>query len=163
MSDLQKQIDRLRAQINDLRHRYHVLNDPEVTDAMYDGLMAELKKIETEHPELVAPDSPTQRVAGKPLDKFEKIKHVVPQWSFNDAFDEQDLLDWEERILKMLEKSEGARPQDISYVCELKIDGLKVILTYKNGEYVQGATRGDGQIGENVTENLKIFSRQMKP
>ena len=137
MSELNKKIDRLHAQINDLRHRYHVLNDPEVTDAMYDGLMAELKKIEAEHPELVTSDSPTQRVAGKPADKFNKIEHLVPQWSFNDAFDEQDLLDWEERILKMLEKSEGVRPQDISYVCELKIDGLHLVLSYENGQLNQ--------------------------
>lgn len=157
MSDLQKQIDRLRAQITDLRHRYHVLNDPEVTDAMYDGLVAELKKIEAEHPELITPDSPTQRVAGKPLDKFEKIKHVVPQWSFNDAFSEQDLLDWEERILKMLEKSEGARPTDLSYVCELKIDGLHLVLTYENGQLQTAATRGDGAIGEDVTQNARAI------
>ncbi len=157
MSELKNKIDRLRAQINDLRHRYHVLNDPEVTDAMYDGLMTELKKIENEHPELITPDSPTQRVAGKPLDKFEKIKHVVPQWSFNDAFDEQDLLDWEERILKMLEKSEGARPQDISYVCELKIDGLHMVLTYETGKLINAATRGDGSVGEDVTQNVRTI------
>lgn len=157
MTDLLKQIDRLRAQINDLRHRYHVLNDPEVTDAMYDGLMAELKKIEAEHPELITSDSPTQRVAGKPADKFNKIEHVVPQWSFNDAFDEQDLLDWEERILKMLEKSEGTRPTDISYVCELKIDGLHLVLSYENGVLKTAATRGDGAIGEDVTQNARAI------
>ncbi len=157
MPALQDRIERLHAQINDLRYRYHILNDPEVTDAMYDGLMAELKKIETEHPELVTPDSPTQRVAGKPLDKFEKIKHVVPQWSFNDAFDEQDLLDWEERILKMLEKSEGERPKDISFVCELKIDGLHMVLTYENGKLKHAATRGDGSVGEDVTQNVRTI------
>lgn len=157
MPDINTQINRLRAQINDLRHRYHVLNDPEVTDAMYDGLMVELKKIEAEHPELITPDSPTQRVAGKPLDKFAKIKHVVPQWSFNDAFDEQDLRDWEERILKMLEKSEGSRPKDISYVCELKIDGLHLVLTYENGKLKNAATRGDGTVGEDVTQNARAI------
>ncbi len=157
MPALQDRIERLRAQINDLRHRYHVLNDPEVTDAMYDGLMDELKKLEAEHPELVTPDSPTQRVAGKPLDKFEKVKHMVPQWSFNDAFDEQDLRDWEERILKMLEKSEGERPADISYVCELKIDGLHLVLTYENGKLKNAATRGDGAVGEDVTQNARAI------
>ncbi|MEK7084638.1 MAG: NAD-dependent DNA ligase LigA, partial [Patescibacteria group bacterium] len=102
---LQSHVNRLRDQINDLRYRYHVLNDPEVTDAMYEGLMNELRNIEDEHLELVTPDSPTQRVAGKPLEKFDKIIHTVPQWSFNDAFDEDDMRDWEERILKFLHKS----------------------------------------------------------
>lgn len=156
-SELHQRIELLRAQINDLRHRYHVLNDPEVTDVMYDGLMAELKKIEAEHPDLVTSDSPTQRVAGKPADKFSKIAHVVPQWSFNDAFSEQDLLDWEERILKMLEKSEGTRPADLSYVCELKIDGLHLVLTYEQGQLKTAATRGDGAIGEDVTQNARAI------
>ena len=85
---LTARVDRLRKQIDDLRYRYHVLNEPGITDAMYDGLMDELRKIEAEHPEIVTPDSPTERVAGKPAEKFEKIKHAVPQWSFNDAFEE---------------------------------------------------------------------------
>src|SRR3989338_6197196 len=102
--ELKQKIDRLRAQIEDLRYRYHVLNDPEVTDAMYEGLVAELQKIEAEHPGIITPDSPTQRVAGKPADKFKKVVHQVPQWSFNDAFGEEDMRDWEERILKILER-----------------------------------------------------------
>ncbi len=154
---LSERVARLRAQIDDLRYRYHVLNDPEVTDAMYDPLMDELRNIESEHPELITPDSPTQRVAGKPLEGFEKITHQVPQWSFNDAFDEQDVRDWEERILKMLEKELGARPADISYVCELKIDGLHMVLTYEQGLLVTAATRGDGKVGENVTLNVKTI------
>ena len=158
MPDLPERIKLLYTQINDLRYRYHVLNDPEVTDAMYDGLMAELKQIENEHPELITPDSPTQRVAGKPLDKFVKIKHVVPQWSFNDAFSEEDILDWEERILKMLEKSEGVRPADLDYVCELKIDGLHLVLTYENGQLKTAATRGDGSVGEDVTQNVRTIA-----
>jgi DNA ligase (NAD+) len=101
---IQERIIHLRAQIDDLRYRYHVLNDPEVTDQMYDGLMDELRKIESTYPELITPDSPTQRVAGQPLDKFEKVVHEVPQWSFNDAFDEKDIEEWQERIMKILEK-----------------------------------------------------------
>ena len=150
-------MNRLRAQINDLRYRYHVLNDPEVTDAMYDGLTAELKKIEQMHPELVTPDSPTQRVAGKPLEKFEKVVHTVPQWSFNDAFDETDLHEWEERILKILEKELGQRPKDLDYVCELKIDGLHMVLTYEKGKLKTAATRGDGKVGEDVTQNIRTI------
>ena len=102
--DVAERAARLREQIDDLRYRYHVLNDPEVTDSMYDGLMDELRKLEAAHPDVRSPDSPTQRVAGTPLPKFEKVRHTVPQWSFDDAFDEEDLGAWEERIVKMLEK-----------------------------------------------------------
>jgi DNA ligase (NAD+) len=96
-------------------------------------------------------------VAGKPLDKFEKIVHTVPQWSFNDAFSDEDMREWEERILKMLEKELGHRPSDLSYVCELKIDGLHIVLTYEDGRLKTAATRGDGKVGEDVTQNIKTF------
>ncbi len=155
--ELLEKIKRLRNQINDLRYRYHVLNDPEVTDTMYEGLMDELRKIEAEHPDLVTSDSPTQRVAGQPSEKFEKIKHAVTQWSFNDAFDKGDMEDWEERILKILEKELGSRPADLEYVCELKIDGLHMVLTYEQGVLKTAATRGDGLVGENVTANIKTI------
>ncbi len=154
---MEQHISRLRAQIDDLRYRYHVLNDPEVTDAMYDGLMDELRKIESEHPELITPDSPTQRVAGVPLEKFEKVQHTVPQWSFNDAFDEHDLEDWEERITKILEKKLGSRPRDLNFVSELKIDGLHIVLTYEKGLLTVAATRGNGLVGEDVTTNIKTI------
>ena len=155
--ELQSKVERLRSQIDDLRYRYHVLNDPQVTDAMYEGLMDELRKIEVQHPELVTPDSPTQRVAGKPSEKFEKVLHTVTQWSFNDAFAEEDMVDLEERIMKILEKELGGRPKDLTYVCELKIDGLHMVLTYENGNLVTAATRGDGKVGENVTANIKTI------
>ncbi len=156
-NEMVKHINLLRSQIDDLRYRYHVENDPEVTDAMYDGLMDELRKIELENPELVTPESPTQRVAGVPLDKFEKITHVVPQWSFNDAFTLEDIEDWQERILKILEKEIGKRPTDLSYVCELKIDGLHMVLTYEDGRLQTAATRGDGKVGEDVTQNIRTI------
>src|SRR5512147_1613550 len=155
--NLTQKIKLLREQIDDLRYRYHVLNDPQVTDAMYDGLMDELRKIETAHPELIIPDSPTQRVAGKPSEKFAKVTHTVPQWSFNDAFSEEDMADWEERIMKILEKELGGRPKDLNYVCELKIDGLHMVLTYENGRLTTAATRGDGKVGEDVTVNIKTI------
>ncbi len=155
--ELQIRAEKLRAQVDDLRYRYHVLNDPEVTDAMYEGLMDELRKIEAAHPDLITPDSPTQRVAGQPSEKFEKIKHTVTQWSFNDAFDTQDMEDWQERILKILEKELGNRPADLEYVCELKIDGLHMVLTYEEGVLKTAATRGDGLVGENVTANIKTI------
>lgn len=157
MSDLEKRIQNLRDQINDLRYRYHVLNDPQVTDAMYDPLMDELRKIENEHPNLVTPDSPTQRVAGKPMDGFSKITHVVPQWSFDDAFEKEDLEDWQERNMKVLEKELGFRPVDLSYTVELKIDGLHMVLTYIDGVLQSAATRGDGKVGEDVTQNIKTI------
>lgn len=152
--ELKVKAEKLTEQINDLRYRYHVLNDPEVTDQMYEGLMDELKKIEEKYPELRHKDSPTQRIAGEPLDAFKKVEHVIPQWSFNDAFDEADLLQWEERNLKILEKRLGERPRDISYVAELKIDGLHLVLTYEDGVLKTAATRGDGKIGEDVTQNV---------
>ena len=155
--ELQSRVEKLRAQVDDLRYRYHVLNDPQVTDSMYEGLMDELRKIEVVHPELITPDSPTQRVAGKPSEKFEKVKHTVTQWSFNDAFAEEDMADWEERIMKILEKELGAMPKDLNYVCELKIDGLHMVLTYENGNLKTAATRGDGLVGENVTTNIKTI------
>ncbi len=155
--ELQSRVKKLRAQVDDLRYRYHVLNDPQVTDAMYEGLMDELRKIENQYPELVTPDSPTQRVAGKPSEKFEKVTHTVTQWSFNDAFAEEDMVDWEERMLKILEKEFGERPKDFDYVCELKIDGLHMVLTYENGNLKTAATRGDGKVGEDVTTNIKTI------
>ena len=155
--DIKIRLKRLREQIDDLRYRYHVKNDPDVTDKMYEGLMDELRKLESKNPDLVTSDSPTQRVAGKPIEKFEKITHSVPQWSFNDAFDSNDLADWEERLLKILEKKLGHRPSDLTYTAELKIDGLHMVLTYISGELKSAATRGDGLVGENVTQNAKAI------
>lgn len=154
---LHDKVDRLRRQIDDLRYRYHVLNDPEVTDAMYEKLMDELKKIEEEHPDMITPDSPTQRVAGVPLDKFKKVRHTVRQWSFNDAFNEEDVENWEERNLKILEKQFGTRPADLDYTAELKIDGLHTVLTYEKGRLKIAATRGDGTTGEDVTQNVRTI------
>lgn len=155
--DAKKRAALLREQINDLRHRYHVLNDPEVTDAMYDGLMHELKTIEDSYPDLITGSSPTQRIAGKPAKGFKKIRHSVPQWSFADAFDKADLEAWEQRNLKLLEKELGEIPADLSYTCELKIDGLHMVLSYVDGELQSAATRGDGKVGEDVTLNVKTI------
>jgi DNA ligase (NAD+) len=139
------------------QYLYHVEDKPEITDEAYDSLMRELLAIEAKHPELISPLSPSQRVGGAPLKEFIKVKHEVRQWSFDDVFDFAELKKWEEKIKRMIEKEPGLREEKLEYCCELKIDGLKIILTYKNGEYVLGATRGDGQVGENVTENLKTI------
>ena len=155
--EAKKRIAQLRPQIDDLRYRYHVENDPAVTDQMYEGLMKELVEIEQKFPDLKTKNSPSQRIAGKPLEKFEKVRHEVPQWSFNDAFGEEDLQAWEDRILRFLTKKLGETPKDLSYTAELKIDGLHIVLSYESGELVTAATRGDGTIGENVTQNVRTI------
>ncbi len=155
--------EKLRKTIDDYRYRYHVLDDPTVTDAVYDSLMEELRKLEKQYPELQTPDSPTQRIGGKPLDKFQKVKHRLRQWSLDDAFSLKELKDWEDRNEKILAKKLSRKEykkfkRDLrDYVVELKIDGLKIVLEYEKGLLVQGATRGDGIIGEDVTENIKTI------
>ncbi len=158
----EKRITQLRKTIEHHRYQYHVLDKPEISDVAYDSLEKELIALETEFPDLKTPDSPSQRVSGKVLDKFEKIKHKIPQWSFNNVFDERELIEFDTRIKKMLEKDFSAKGvnenlNEIEYVCELKIDGLKTVFEYENGFLKTAATRGDGEIGENVTENIKMI------
>lgn len=141
----------LREQIEEHNYRYHVLDDPVISDAEYDRLMQELIRLEEQFPELKTPDSPTQRVGGEPLPFFEKVEHRVPMLSLGNAFNEEDLREFDERIKRM-----GGVDQ-VRYVCELKIDGLAVSLRYENGVFVQGATRGDGQTGEDITQNLRTI------
>ena len=149
--------EKLRGQISELRYRYHVLNDPKVTDDVYQSLTEELKAIEARYPDLVTSHSPTQRVAGQPLDKFKKVKHEVRQWSLNDAFDKEAILAWDERNKSALEKGSGHRPHKLAYNCELKIDGLHIILTYEKGVLKMAATRGNGLVGEDVTSNVRTI------
>jgi DNA ligase (NAD+) len=160
-NEAKKRIGKLSAEINKLRYEYHVLDKPDVTDEVYDSLTEELRLLEEKYPEFKLPDSPTQRIGGAPLDKFVKVKHQIRQWSFDDIFDYAGLQKWEEKIVKMAEKNfltnASAEKEKIEFCCEVKIDGLKIILTYRNGIFVQGATRGDGLIGEDVTENLKTL------
>ncbi len=146
-----KRIEKLRRQIEDLRYRYHVLDDPKVTDDVYDSLSRELKKLEEVYPEFKDPFSPTNRVAGKPLDKFVKVRHNVRMLSLNDSFSQEELGLWEKRIQKL------ALGRNLEYFCELKLDGLAISLIYKNGLFSAGATRGDGFIGEDITQNLKTI------
>ncbi|HRY82358.1 MAG TPA: NAD-dependent DNA ligase LigA [Candidatus Moranbacteria bacterium] len=156
-------IEKLSKEINKARYEYHVLDKPDVTDEIYDSLTEELRKLEEKFPELRSPDSPTQRIGGKPLEKFQKVKHKIRQWSFDDVFDFSELQKWEEKIIRMKNKEAGIKNLALEYVCEIKIDGLKIILNYENGNFVQGATRGDGIIGEDVTENIKtIYSVPLK-
>jgi DNA ligase (NAD+) len=158
---IKERILKLSTEINKLRYEYHVLDKPDATDEVYDSLTSELRALEEEYPEFKFSDSPTQRIGGQVLDKFQKITHKVRQWSFSDLFNFSDLEKWEEKVERLRDKF--LPEEKLEYVCELKIDGLKVILNYKNGEFTQGATRGDGLIGEDVTENLKtIFNIPLK-
>ncbi|MEW5739481.1 MAG: NAD-dependent DNA ligase LigA [Myxococcota bacterium] len=142
-------VKELREQIAYHDHRYYTLDAPEISDASYDALMRELKKLEAEHPELVTPDSPTQRVSGAALDKFEKVTHRQQMLSLANALDEQEFIDFDERVRKALGVAE------VDYTCEPKMDGLAIELVYEGGDFVQGSTRGDGVIGEDVTANLR--------
>ncbi|MBU0598590.1 NAD-dependent DNA ligase LigA [Patescibacteria group bacterium] len=145
-------IDKLKREISHHRYLYHVLDKQEISDAALDSLKHELDELEKKYPELVAPDSPTQRVGGQPLDEFTKFSHTVPMMSLNDAFSNDELNDWETRLKKLI-------PSNIKldYYAELKMDGLATTLIYKKGILWQGATRGDGKVGEEVTNNLKTI------
>lgn len=157
-----KRIEKLKKEINRCRYAYHVLNKSLISDAALDSLKKELFDLEQQFPDLVTPDSPTQRVAGKPLEEFKKVKHETPMISLNDAFSRKDIEDWSQRLKNYfnsvgLLKSYEKGLLDSGFYCELKIDGLAVELVYENGILVQGSTRGDGRVGEDVTQNLKTI------
>lgn len=146
---------KLMTEIDRLRVLYHVHDDPAADDVVYSSLMDELRALESIYPELRDPMSPTQRIGGMPLDKFLKTTHRMPQWSFDDLFDHAGLVKWEEKIVRMLVKK--GITEKPSYCTEIKIDGLKVILTYEKGVFVRAATRGDGMVGEDVTHNIRTI------
>lgn len=148
--------NKLKTAIEKHRLLYHTHDKPEISDEAYDSLVRELEEIEVEYPELRTEDSPSQRVGGEPLKEFVKVRHEVPQWSFDDVFDEGELKKWQERVKNFMAKA-GIADEKLEYCCELKIDGLKIILTYENGTLRQGATRGDGTVGEDVTVNVKTI------
>ncbi len=150
-ADIQKRIAALRDEIREHDYLYYVLAQPRISDEQYDKLFAELKKLEAEHPELVTPDSPTQRVAGRPLEGFGTVRHAVPMLSIDNTYSADELRAFDERVRKQLETN------DYSYVVELKIDGLAVSLRYEKGVLVQGATRGDGVTGDDVTANIRTI------
>jgi DNA ligase (NAD+) len=152
-TSVQRRIAELRDEINYHAYRYHTLDDPIISDAEYDQLMRELRALEDAHPEFITPDSPTQRVGAPPLDQFEKVIHPVPMTSLGNAFDDGDMRAWLTRIGRLLPGDVTAT--DLTFVVEPKFDGLAVALTYENGVFVRGATRGNGIEGENVTANLR--------
>jgi DNA ligase (NAD+) len=152
----QQRVAKLRKEIDRYRYAYHVLDESLISDDALDSLKKELFDLETEFPELVTPDSPTQRVAGKPLKEFAKVKHVERMTSFNDAFSEEDMRAWLERLENYLKSPIANRQSPIApFYCELKIDGLAIELEYEDGVFVRGSTRGDGLVGEDVTQNLR--------
>ncbi|MGC9346867.1 MAG: NAD-dependent DNA ligase LigA [Anaerolineae bacterium] len=153
LATARQRAERLRQEINLHIHRYYVLNSPLISDGQYDALVDELREIETQFPELITPDSPTQRVGSEPAESFRKVEHPAPILSLDKATSPDELAAWHERISKLLPES---APQ-LSYAVEPKLDGLTVVLHYRDGQFVLGATRGDGQVGEDVTVNLRTM------
>ena len=144
-----KKIDALRDKIRYHEHRYYVLDDPEITDAEFDKLMDELIALEAAHPELITPDSPTQRVGGKPGEEFSKVRHSTQMLSLGKTTSEDELRDWERRVHELTGESQ------VDYVCELKLDGMSLALRFVDGRLALGLTRGDGTTGEDVTPNVR--------
>ena len=155
-TEARKRVEFLTKALEKHQHLYHVKDAPEITDAAYDSLMNELVSLEAQYPSLRSSVSPSTRIGGRVLDSFKKVTHEFQQWSFDNVFTEEGLIEWDLRVKRFLEK-EGLTVISVPYVLEHKIDGLKIILTYKNGVFVQGATRGDGEVGEDITENLKTI------
>src|SRR5579883_3330552 len=147
--DIQKKIESLRDTIRHHEYRYYVLDDPEISDFDFDRLMEQLKQLEAEHPELITPDSPTQRVGGKPREGVVKVEHSSPMLSLDNTYSEEELRDWERRVHELSGRN------DVEYVCELKLDGMSLALIYEDGRLVRGITRGDGSVGEDVTLNVR--------
>lgn len=154
MSSVETRLEELRKEINYHLYRYHTLDDPVISDAEYDQLVKELRELEEKHPELITPDSPTQRVGAEPLEAFEKVVHPIPMTSLGNAFSEEDMHSWLARVRRFL-AAESVNGKELEFVVEPKIDGLAVALTYENGLLVRGATRGNGRVGENVTANVR--------
>ena len=148
-ADIRRDVDALREKIRYHEHRYYVLDDPEISDAEFDKLLNQLKKIEAEHPELITPQSPTQRVGGKPRAGFVKVAHSSPMLSLDNAYSEEELHEWERRVHELSGRS------DVEYVCELKLDGMSLAVLYEDGLLARGITRGDGATGEDVTLNVR--------
>lgn len=151
-SAIQHKIDTLRNQINDHNYRYYVLDAPIISDAEYDHLFQQLKKLEAEHPELITSDSPTQRVGAQPLKEFAEVQHEIPMLSLENAFDDQDIFAFNQRIQERLHTT-----HPIEFTCEPKFDGLAVSIIYENGRLTQAATRGDGTTGEDITQNIRTI------
>lgn len=152
MESNEQKLTELRTTLRHHEYLYHVMDTPEIPDAEYDRLMRELRELEAQHPELITPDSPTQRVGAAPLASFSQIRHEVPMLSLDNVFDEESFLAFNKRVQDRLKNSD-----DLTYCCELKLDGTAVSILYENGLLVQAATRGDGTTGEDITSNVRTI------
>src|SRR6185503_20920599 len=155
-TDPEQRLKELRDAIRHHEERYYIHSDPEISDDAFDHLLHELERLEAEYPDLVTVDSPTQRVAGRPVEGFETVEHIVPMLSLDNAYNDDELKAFDERVRKgagLVEKPGSP----VIYIAEMKIDGLSIALTYENGRLVRGATRGDGVRGEEVTVNVRTI------
>jgi DNA ligase (NAD+) len=162
MQSVKERYNKLKKAVNHYRYLYHVKDKEEISQQALDSLKNELVKIEEKYPEFITSDSPSQRIAGEPLKEFKKVKHKVAQWSFNDAFSEEDIINFDERVKRFIKThsiDSGQAEENINptYACELKIDGLKIVLEYEKGLLKTAATRGDGKVGEDVTLNIRTI------
>src|SRR6266699_3259560 len=147
--DVEQKIEALREKIRYHEHLYYVLDNPEISDTEFDQLMNQLKQLEAERPTLITPDSPTQRVGGKPREGVVKVAHSSPMLSLDNTYSEEELRAWERRVHELSGRKE------VDYVCELKLDGMSLALIYEDGKLARGVTRGDGSVGEDVTLNVR--------
>src|SRR5712671_4507623 len=147
--DVEQRIEGLRERVRYHEHLYYVLDNPEISDTEFDKLMQQLQQLEAEHPTLITPNSPTQRVGGKPREGFVKVRHSSPMLSLDNAYNEEELRDWERRVHELSGRT------DVEYMCELKLDGMSLALIYNGGRLERGITRGDGSVGEDVTLNVR--------
>jgi DNA ligase (NAD+) len=155
--DLKERLAKLRELVAYHQKRYHEEDTPEISDEAYDALARELRELEQAHPELAGPERVADRVGGEPLDMFTKVRHEVRQWSFDNIFSHDELVAWRERLMRHIARESDLTPEAFTYCLEHKIDGLKVVLTYEKGAFVRGATRGNGEIGEDITQNLRTI------
>src|SRR5437773_7093053 len=146
---IDQKIESLREKIRHHEHRYYVLDDPAISDAEFDRLMNELNALEAQHPDLITPDSPSQRVGGKPREGFVKVRHSSPMLSLDNTYSENELRSWERRVHELSGRT------DVEYMCELKLDGMSMALRYADAQLERGITRGDGSVGEDVTLNVR--------
>jgi len=155
--EIKKRMQKLYEIVRYHRDLYHTKDTPEISDEAYDSLVEELQKLEIKYPELKEKNSPTEQVGGEVIDAFQKVPHKYRQWSYDNIFDYDDLVAWEQKIQRFISKEESLKNEKLEYVAELKIDGLKIIVEYKNGDFFRAVTRGDGEIGEDISHNVKTI------
>ena len=156
-AEIEKRMNKLYDLVRYHADLYYTKDTPEISDESYDSLLEELRLLEEKHPEYKQNNSPTSQVFGEVIESFQKVKHKYKQWSYDNIFDYQDLIAWEEKVKRFISKEEGLENEKLEYVAELKIDGLKIIVEYRDGFLIQALTRGDGEVGEDITHNVKTI------